>query len=101
MEAAARLTLGIPHVLRVHWRTFDDMFGGLALRDLARYRKRCRDSLIACIESLLDSRLPPSDIWVGCPNSNQSYLVWMAVQPAFTTSKVTERVIYASSTLAF
>jgi hypothetical protein len=73
MEAAARLTLEYPMTFEFigeHLTTF----GGLALRDLARYRKRCRDSLIACMESLLDSRIPPSDIWVGCPSSVQSYL---------------------------
>ena len=73
METAARLTLEYPMTFEFigdHLTTF----GGLALRDLARYRRRCRDSLIACLESLLDSRLPPSDIWVGCPSSVQSYL---------------------------
>jgi hypothetical protein len=77
METAARLTLEYPMSFEFIGEQLT-MFGGLALHDLARYRKRCRDSLIACVESLLDSRLPPSDIWVGCPNTNQSYLaVWL------------------------
>jgi BTB/POZ domain len=67
-ETAARLTLDYP-------MTFESMgdglstVGGWALRDLARFRRRCRDSLISCFESLLEFRLPPSDIWVGCHNS--------------------------------
>jgi hypothetical protein len=64
-ETAARLTLDYP-------MTFESIgdglsaFGGWALRDLARFRKRCRDCVVSCLESLLDFRLPPSDIWVGC-----------------------------------
>ncbi|KAH8985646.1 hypothetical protein EDB86DRAFT_2833061 [Lactarius hatsudake] len=77
MEAAARLTLEYPmsfEFIGEHLAAF----GGFALRDLVRYRKRCRDSLTSCLESLLDSRLPPSDIWVGCPNTTQSHLAgWL------------------------
>jgi len=75
MESAARLSLDFP-------MTFESMgdelatFGGWALRDLARYRKRCRDSLVSCLESLLDPRLPPSDIWVGCHNTTSSTIAW-------------------------
>ncbi|KAI0253671.1 hypothetical protein BJV78DRAFT_1191208 [Lactifluus subvellereus] len=77
METAARLTLDYP-------MTFESMgdqlstFGGWALRDLARFRKRCRDSLVSCLESLLDSRLPPLDIWVGCYNTTDASLAsWL------------------------
>jgi hypothetical protein len=75
MESAARLSLDFP-------MTFESIgdelatFGGWALRDLARYRKRCRDSLVSCLESLLDSRLPPSDIWVGCHNTTSTTIAW-------------------------
>jgi hypothetical protein len=75
MESAARLSLEYP-------MTFESMgdelakFGGWALRDLARYRKRCRDSLVSCLESLLDSRLPPSDIWVGCHSTTSATIAW-------------------------
>ena len=85
MEAAARLTLEYPMTFGFIEEQLT-MFGGLALRDLARYRKRCRDSLIACLESLLDSRLPPSDIWVGCPNSNPFNL------PGWLYSLLSQRV---------
>jgi len=75
MESAARLTLDFP-------MTFESMgdelatFGGWALRDLARYRKRCRDGLVSCLESLLNHRLPPSDIWAGCHNTTFATIAW-------------------------
>jgi hypothetical protein len=79
VEAAARLTLDYP-------MTFESMgnqlstFRGWALRDLARFRKRCRDCLVSCLESLLDSRLPPSDIWVGCYSpASASLASWLQV----------------------
>ena len=67
MERAARLTLD-------HQMTFETLgeglrlFEGWALRDLIGFRKRCRDNLIACIDSFLDVQPSgPSSIWVGCP----------------------------------
>ena len=75
MESAARLTLDFA-------MTFESMgdelatFAGWALRDLARYRKRCRDSLVSCLESLLDPCLPPSDIWDGCHNTVVPTIAW-------------------------
>jgi len=77
METSARHTLDF--LMTLEYLSDElSLFEGWALRDLVRYRKRCRDSLISCLESLLDSRLPPSDIWVGCPNTIQSYLAgWL------------------------
>jgi hypothetical protein len=75
MESAARLTLDFA-------MTFESMgdelatFAGWALRDLARYRKRCRDSLVSCLELLLDPCLPPSDIWDGCHNTVVPTIAW-------------------------
>lgn len=66
MENAARQTLDHP-------LTFDMLGQGLegwAMRDLASFRRRCRDSLIACLDSFLEFEPPgvgPSNIWVGCP----------------------------------
>jgi BTB/POZ domain len=66
-ETAAHLTLGCP-------MTFDTigeglrLFEGWALRDLVRFRKRCRDNVVACLESFLEVRAGPSKIWVGCPD---------------------------------
>jgi hypothetical protein len=77
MENAARLSLEYP-------MTLESMGDGLAtfgrweVRNLARYRTRCRDSLVSCLESLLNSRLPPSNIWVGCPNTSSAGIVlWL------------------------
>jgi len=75
METAARLTLDFP-------MTFESMgdalsaFGGWALRDLVRFRRNCRDTLVSSLESLLDSRLPPIDIWVGCHNPTSDTTPW-------------------------
>jgi hypothetical protein len=70
MENAAYLTLFEP-------MTFETLGEGLrlfqscSLRDLVSFRKRYKDNLVACIESLLEVQPPgPSSIWVspvGCP----------------------------------
>jgi hypothetical protein len=69
MESAARLTLDYP-------MTFETLgeglrvFEGSALKDLAHFRKRCRDNLEACLKSFLKPDAPgPSSIWVGCPDT--------------------------------
>jgi hypothetical protein len=44
------------------------IFEGRALRDLADFRKRCKDNMVACLDSYLDVQPSgPSSIWVGCP----------------------------------
>ena len=67
MESTARLTLGYP----MTFETIGEgllLFEGWALRDLANYRKRCRDNLITCLESFLGIKDPgPSTVWFGCP----------------------------------
>jgi len=74
-EAAARLTLDFP-------MTFESMgdalstIGGWALRDLIRFRRHCRDNLASCLESLLDTRLPPIDIWTGCHSTTSDIIPW-------------------------
>ncbi|KAI0253670.1 hypothetical protein BJV78DRAFT_160446 [Lactifluus subvellereus] len=65
VEKAARLTLN---------RTMDfdtlvgvlQLFKGRELCDLVRFRRRCRDNVVACLESFLDCA-GPTKIWVGCP----------------------------------
>jgi hypothetical protein len=63
-QTAARLTLHHP-------LTFEFLGEGLrefeawALRDLANFRKSCRDSLISCLESFFDTR-GPSKVWKDC-----------------------------------
>ena len=66
MENAARQTLNLS-------MTFENLgeglrlFDGCALQDLANFRKRCRDSLIPCLDLFLDVQPSgPSSIWVGC-----------------------------------
>jgi hypothetical protein len=72
METAAHLTLGCS-------MTFDTigerlrLFEGWALLDLVRFRKRCRDNVVACLESFLEVRAGPSKIWVGCPDETHYY----------------------------
>lgn len=68
MERAARLTLDHP-------MTFESLgeglrlYDGSALRDLSRFRKRCAETLVTCIESFLEVHAPgPSNIWLGCPD---------------------------------
>ena len=69
MENASRLTLDHP-------MTFEfigdevGFFDGWALRNLARFRKRCRDSIVLCLETFMDPREGPSKVWVGCPHTN-------------------------------
>jgi len=64
-EASARLTLDFPLTLE-HLSDELPLFEGWALRDLVRYRKRCRDSLVSTLRSFLDSSVTPSSIWVVC-----------------------------------
>ena len=47
------------------------LFEGWALRDLARYRKRCRDSVVLCLGEFLDPQDGPSRVWVGCHHTNE------------------------------
>ena len=67
MEKAARSTLEYP-------MTFESLgeklrlFNGCALRDLAKYRKRCVDSLVTCLQSFESPGPGPSSIWIGCPD---------------------------------
>ena len=65
-STAARATLNYP-------LTFESLgselqiFEGWALRDLVNFRKSRCDDVISYFESLLDIRIGPSKIWVGCP----------------------------------
>ena len=71
MESAARLTLDIPMTFETLGEGLR-LFQGSALRDLARFRTRCRDNLIACLKSFLQPDASgPSSIWVGCPSASE------------------------------
>jgi len=70
MEKAARLSLDYP----MTFKTLEEglrSFEGWALRDLAHFRKRCRDTLVTCLAPYLDV-LSPSSIWFGCHNAMRS-----------------------------
>jgi len=70
MESAARLTLAYP-------MTFESLgeglrsFNGRALCELVRYRKRCRDNLVACLDSFFDVR-SRCQIWDNCQEPRRS-----------------------------
>ncbi|KAH9167974.1 hypothetical protein EDB89DRAFT_1639421 [Lactarius sanguifluus] len=69
VENFARLTLDHP----MTFESIGDelrLFNGWALRDLVRFRKRCRDSLVSCLESFLDYGDGPSKIWTCCFHSH-------------------------------
>jgi hypothetical protein len=69
MESAARQTLDHPMTFKALGKGLR-LFEGWALRDLASFRSRCRDSLITCLDSFLEVRPPgPSSIWIGCPEA--------------------------------
>ena len=66
METSARHTLDFPLTLE-YLSDELSLFEGWALRDLVRYRKRCRDNLLSTLRLFLDpSYAAPSNIWVVC-----------------------------------
>jgi hypothetical protein len=76
MANAAEKTLDYPltfEVLGEGLRSFE----GWALRDLVSFRKRCRDSFIACLDSYLEVQARgQSDIWIGCPEAMPNRSSW-------------------------
>jgi len=67
MEKAACLTLDHPMTFETLGEALR-LFDGCALRDLARFRRRCRDNLIMCLKSFLEIKTtgPSSSGYVGC-----------------------------------
>jgi hypothetical protein len=79
----ARLTLDFP----LTFESLGDelrLFRGSALRELAGFRKRCRDDIVSCLESFLDAHKGPSKIWIGCPKP-KAQLSSSATQPSNTS----------------
>ncbi|KAH8985602.1 hypothetical protein EDB86DRAFT_2958116 [Lactarius hatsudake] len=66
MEMTACLTLDQPMTFK-HLGTELRSFEGRALRELVRFREQCRDNLVSCFKSFLNTDHGPSKIWVGCP----------------------------------
>jgi hypothetical protein len=83
MENAARQTLDHPMTFEILGEGLR-LFEGWALRDLARFRKRCRDDLVACFKSFLQLGQSPFNVWIPCaqltPNNDHSYL-WTYSNP--------------------
>jgi hypothetical protein len=76
MESAAHLTLDHPMTFEVLGEALR-LFKDSALRDLASFRKRCGDSLIASLDPYIKVQLPgPSSVWVGCPDVMPSGPSW-------------------------
>jgi hypothetical protein len=81
MENAARQTLDHPMTFEILDEALR-LFEGWALSDLARFRKRCRDNLIACFESFLQLGQPPFNVWIPCiqltqcTDGNTTRLMW-------------------------
>ncbi len=73
MDMAASLTLDQPMTFE-HLGDELRLFEGQALRELASFRKGCRDNLVSCFESFLNIDSGHSKIWVGCPK-HVSYLL--------------------------
>ena len=85
--ATARLTLDYP----LTFETLGDelrLFQGSALRELAGFRKMCRDNIVSCLESFLDAHKGPSKIWVDCPRFKaQPATVAQPANPGATNSR--------------
>ena len=79
MENAARQTLNHPMTFEILGEGLR-LFEGDALRDLASFRRRCRENLVRCLDSF--SKYPgPSNIWLSCPEVTQSSLYGTLVLP--------------------
>jgi len=76
MEKAARLTLDHPMTFETLGEALR-LFDGCALRDLARFRRCCRDNLVMCLKSFLEIQVPGASgigYGVGCPCGSSSSL---------------------------
>ena len=71
MKVAARLTLGYPMTFEYLGEALRS-FEGLALFDLARFRRCCRPGITSCIKAFSNGRSGPSKVWVGCPTTWRS-----------------------------
>jgi len=70
MENAARQTLNHPMTFEILGEGLR-LFEGWALRNLACFRKRCRDNLVRCFESFLQLGQPPFNVWIPCTRLTQ------------------------------
>jgi hypothetical protein len=63
MENAARQTLDYPMTFEILGEELR-LFEGWALCALARFRRRCRDNLVACFKSFLRLDQTPFNVWI-------------------------------------
>ena len=71
MENTAHQTLDLPMTFEILGEGLR-LFDGWALRDLANFRKRCRDSLVKCLNAFFKVQPPgPLSIWIGCPEATR------------------------------
>ena len=68
VETSARHTLDFPMTLEYLSNELP-LFPGWALRDLVRYRRRCRDGLVSVLQSSLNSS--PATTWAVCSGNAQ------------------------------
>ena len=89
-ETLARLTLDFPMTFEY---LCDELpsFEGWILRDLIRFRKRCRDNLISCFKSFLDLSIPPFHIWTICA-SKRSHISGFGYSPSWLTDIFQKRL---------
>ena len=66
-------------------------FEGWELRDLIKFRKRCRDNLISCFEAFLDLRISPFNIWTPCTSSS-SYSYTTGYSPSWLINLFQKRL---------
>ena len=92
-ETLARLTLDFPMTFEY---LCDELpfFEGWVLRDLIRFRKRCRDNLISCFKSFLDLRNPPFGIWTRCTQSGSEMREYTGIgySPSWLTALFQKRL---------
>ena len=65
MENAAHQTLDHPMTFEILEEGLR-LYEGWALRDLANFRRRCRDRLVSCFASFLKTENSLSNIWTSC-----------------------------------
>ncbi|KAH9020936.1 hypothetical protein EDB85DRAFT_2152706 [Lactarius pseudohatsudake] len=73
MNTAASLTLDYPMAFE-HLGDDLRLFEGWALHELSNFRKGCRDKLVSCFESFLDTLNGPSRFWITCRGSKSQPL---------------------------
>ena len=80
MEKAAHMTLDHPMTLETLGEALL-VFDGSALRDLARFRERCRDNLFLCLKSSLEAQGTNSWYCPNCGNWSQCNLSQQVLPP--------------------